>query len=61
MLGAVNDGAGPYVGIRAHARAKQPNLIWTFALAERLRAQQVAVNATNPGAAWTPGSGRARV
>jgi NAD(P)-dependent dehydrogenase (short-subunit alcohol dehydrogenase family) len=45
-----------YVGIRAHAHAKQLNLIWTFALAERLRADQVAVNATNPGAAWTPGT-----
>jgi NAD(P)-dependent dehydrogenase (short-subunit alcohol dehydrogenase family) len=45
-----------YVGIQAHAHAKQLNLIWTVALAERLREHQVAVNATNPGAAWTPGT-----
>lgn len=45
-----------YVGIQAHAHAKLLNLIWTFALAGRLHAQQVAVNATNPGAAWTPGT-----
>lgn len=45
-----------YVGIQAHAHAKVLNLVWTFALAERLRAHQVAVNATNPGAAWTPGT-----
>jgi NAD(P)-dependent dehydrogenase (short-subunit alcohol dehydrogenase family) len=44
-----------YVGIQAHAHAKQLNLIWTFALAERLRDDQVLINATNPGAAWTPG------
>jgi NAD(P)-dependent dehydrogenase (short-subunit alcohol dehydrogenase family) len=45
-----------YVGIQAHGHAKLLNLIWTFALAERLREQQVAVNATNPGGAWTPGT-----
>lgn len=45
-----------YVGIQAYARAKLLNLIWTFALAERLRDHQVAINATNPGAAWTPGT-----
>jgi NAD(P)-dependent dehydrogenase (short-subunit alcohol dehydrogenase family) len=45
-----------YVGIQAHAHAKLLNLIWTFALAENLRRQQVAINATNPGAAWTPGT-----
>jgi NAD(P)-dependent dehydrogenase (short-subunit alcohol dehydrogenase family) len=45
-----------YVGIQAHAHVKLLNLIWTFALAERLRERQVAVNATNPGAAWTPGT-----
>lgn len=44
-----------YVGIRAYAHAKLLNLIWTFALAERFRGQ-VAINATNPGAAWTPGT-----
>lgn len=45
-----------YVGIQAHAHAKLLNLIWTFALAGQLRPQGVAVNATNPGAAWTPGT-----
>jgi NAD(P)-dependent dehydrogenase (short-subunit alcohol dehydrogenase family) len=45
-----------YVGIQAHAHAKLLNLIWTFALAERLKEHTLAVNATNPGAAWTPGT-----
>jgi NAD(P)-dependent dehydrogenase (short-subunit alcohol dehydrogenase family) len=45
-----------YVGIQAHAHAKLLNLIWTFALAGQLRPQAVAVNATNPGPAWTPGT-----
>jgi NAD(P)-dependent dehydrogenase (short-subunit alcohol dehydrogenase family) len=45
-----------YVGIQVHAHAKLLNLIWTFALAERLRQQKISVNATNPGAAWTPGT-----
>lgn len=45
-----------FVGIQAHAHAKLLSLIWTFALAERLREHRVAVNATNPGAAWTPGT-----
>jgi NAD(P)-dependent dehydrogenase (short-subunit alcohol dehydrogenase family) len=45
-----------YIGIQAHAHAKLLNLIWTFALAGQLRPQQVAVNATNPGPAWTPGT-----
>jgi NAD(P)-dependent dehydrogenase (short-subunit alcohol dehydrogenase family) len=45
-----------YVGIQAHAHAKLLNLVWTFALAEQLHSRQVAVNAVNPGAAWTPGT-----
>ena len=45
-----------YVGIQAHAHAKLLNVIWTFALAERLKDHGVSVNATNPGAAWTPGT-----
>jgi retinol dehydrogenase-12 len=44
------------VGIQTHAHAKLLNLIWTFALAERLKEHGVSVNATNPGAAWTPGT-----
>jgi NAD(P)-dependent dehydrogenase (short-subunit alcohol dehydrogenase family) len=50
------DSERDYVGIQAHAHAKLLNLIWTFALAGRLGERQVAVNATNPGAAWTPGT-----
>jgi NAD(P)-dependent dehydrogenase (short-subunit alcohol dehydrogenase family) len=45
-----------FVGIQAHAHAKQLNLIWTFALAGHLDASGVTANATNPGAAWTPGT-----
>ena len=45
-----------YVGIQTHAHAKLLNLIWTFALAEQLSEHGVSVNATNPGAAWTPGT-----
>lgn len=45
-----------FVGIQAHAHAKQLNLIWTFALARQLEASGVTANATNPGAAWTPGT-----
>ena len=44
-----------YVGLQAHARAKLLNLIWTFALADQL-GERCAVNATNPGAAWTDGT-----
>ncbi len=48
--------SGAYVGIKAHAHAKLLNLIWTFALADQLRETGTTVNATNPGAAWTPGT-----
>ena len=44
-----------YVGLQVHARAKLLNLIWTFALAHQL-GEAFAVNATNPGAAWTDGT-----
>jgi NAD(P)-dependent dehydrogenase (short-subunit alcohol dehydrogenase family) len=44
-----------YVGLQVHARAKLLNLIWTFALADELGGR-FAVNATNPGAAWTDGT-----
>jgi NAD(P)-dependent dehydrogenase (short-subunit alcohol dehydrogenase family) len=42
-----------YVGIEAYARAKLLNVLWTLALARRLESAGVAVNATNPGMAWT--------
>jgi NAD(P)-dependent dehydrogenase (short-subunit alcohol dehydrogenase family) len=45
-----------YIGIQAHAHAKLLGLIWTAALAQRLEGAGVTVNATNPGAAWTPGT-----
>jgi NAD(P)-dependent dehydrogenase (short-subunit alcohol dehydrogenase family) len=45
-----------YVGIRAHARAKLLNLIWTVSLAHELEGSGVTANAVNPGAAWTPGT-----
>jgi NAD(P)-dependent dehydrogenase (short-subunit alcohol dehydrogenase family) len=47
---------GHYVGIKAYAHAKLLNLVWTFALAGQLRESGITVNATNPGAAWTPGT-----
>lgn len=44
-----------YTAIGAYARAKQLNLLATMSLARRLGAQ-AAVNAVNPGMAWTPGT-----
>jgi NAD(P)-dependent dehydrogenase (short-subunit alcohol dehydrogenase family) len=48
--------ADHYVGLKVYAHAKLLNLIWTFALADQLRGTGTTVNATNPGAAWTPGT-----
>lgn len=45
-----------YLGLRAYARAKLLNLLWTFALARRLEKNRVVANATNPGTAWTSGT-----
>ena len=45
-----------YLGLRAYARAKLLNLLWTFALARRLGGSGVVANATNPGTAWTTGT-----
>lgn len=45
-----------FLGLRAYARAKLLNLLWTFALARRLGGSGVMVNATNPGTAWTTGT-----
>jgi NAD(P)-dependent dehydrogenase (short-subunit alcohol dehydrogenase family) len=41
-----------YVGIKAYARAKWLNLLWTRALATR--EPDITVYAVNPGMAWTP-------
>ena len=49
-------GTASYVGIRALARAKLLGLLWTLALARRPESRHVAVNATNPGRVWTPGT-----
>lgn len=45
-----------YVGIEIHARAKLVALLWTLAAARRPEFRSIAVNATNPGMAWTPGT-----
>lgn len=47
-----------YLGLQAYARSKLLNLMWTFALARRLRDSGVLANATNPGTAWTSGTRR---
>jgi len=47
---------GAYLGLRAYARAKLLNVLWTFALARRLGDGGVVANATNPGTAWTAGT-----
>lgn len=43
----------PYRAIAAYAQAKQLNLLATMSLARRLAGRN-AVNAVNPGMAWTP-------
>lgn len=45
-----------YLGLRAYARSKLLNLLWTFALAHRLGNSGVVANVTNPGTAWTSGT-----
>jgi NAD(P)-dependent dehydrogenase (short-subunit alcohol dehydrogenase family) len=52
----VPGGAVRHVGLEVHARAKLLALLWTFAFARRPEARRIAVNATNPGMAWTPGT-----
>jgi NAD(P)-dependent dehydrogenase (short-subunit alcohol dehydrogenase family) len=49
-------GAPRHVGLEAHARAKLLALLWTLAFARRPEGRGIAVNATNPGMAWTPGT-----
>ncbi|HEX6308321.1 MAG TPA: SDR family NAD(P)-dependent oxidoreductase [Longimicrobiales bacterium] len=43
-----------YLGSRAYARSKLLNLLWTAALARRVRGTDIVVNAVDPGTAWTP-------
>jgi NAD(P)-dependent dehydrogenase (short-subunit alcohol dehydrogenase family) len=45
-----------YVGLQALARAKLLALLWTLALTRRPEGRHIAVSATNPGMAWTPGT-----
>jgi NAD(P)-dependent dehydrogenase (short-subunit alcohol dehydrogenase family) len=40
----------------AYAQSKLLSLMWTLALARRVAGTGVTANATNPGAAWTPGT-----
>jgi retinol dehydrogenase-14 len=42
-----------YLALRAYARAKLLNVLWTFALARWLEGSGVVANAVNPGVAWT--------
>jgi NAD(P)-dependent dehydrogenase (short-subunit alcohol dehydrogenase family) len=44
-----------YVAIKAHARAKLLNLLFTLTLARRLEGTGTIATAVNPGMAWTPG------
>lgn len=46
--------ARTYLGSRAYARSKLLNVLWTSALARRLRGSDVVANAVDPGTAWTP-------
>lgn len=43
-----------YQGLKAYARAKLLNLVWTLMLSQHLNDSPVTANATNPGMAWTP-------
>lgn len=47
-----------FVGLKAYGHTKLLQVLWTFALARRLTDDNILVNATNPGAAWTPGSAK---
>lgn len=44
---------GDYLASDAYARAKFLNVLWTFALARRLRGTTVVANALHPGLSWT--------
>jgi len=49
---------GPHTAMGAYAQSKLLSLMWTLALARRVAGTGVTANATNPGAAWTPGTAR---
>ena len=42
-----------YVSAEAYAQTKLLNMLFTFALAKRLAAERVTVNAVHPGLSWT--------
>jgi NAD(P)-dependent dehydrogenase (short-subunit alcohol dehydrogenase family) len=42
-----------YVSAEAYAQTKLLNMLFTFALAQRLAAERVTVNAVHPGLSWT--------
>jgi NAD(P)-dependent dehydrogenase (short-subunit alcohol dehydrogenase family) len=42
-----------YVSAEAYAQTKLLNMLFTFALAKRLAAERVTVNAVHPGQSWT--------
>lgn len=42
-----------YFGSQAYARSKYLNILWTFALAQRLEGSRIVTNAVHPGTAWT--------
>ncbi|HEU0296145.1 MAG TPA: SDR family NAD(P)-dependent oxidoreductase [Anaerolineales bacterium] len=43
-----------YSGFDAYNRSKYLNLLWSLALARRLKGSGIVVNAIHPGTAWTP-------
>jgi NAD(P)-dependent dehydrogenase (short-subunit alcohol dehydrogenase family) len=47
---------GRYVWLEAHGHAKLLSLLATLALSRHLAASGIAINAVNPGMAWTPGT-----
>ena len=42
-----------FSGVDAYNRSKYLNLLWSFALAHRLKGSGIVVNALHPGTAWT--------
>src|SRR5262249_51217031 len=52
------DAVGPPAPVSELGRAKLLGLLWTLAFARRPEGVGIAVNATNPGLAWTEGARR---